>query len=66
MEMSVIPTARARCISRIRPQYSASLLVVRPTYLQSRARVVFPSVSLTMHPAAAGPGFPLHAPSKNK
>ncbi len=36
-EMSVIPTARARCIPRIRQQYSASLLVVRPTYSQSKA-----------------------------
>ena len=61
---TVAPNFFASSRARIKPVYSAKLFVAFPMDSLS-SRTTSPDGSLRTAPIAAGPGFPLEAPSKN-
>src|SRR4051794_13803769 len=60
---SVAPSARARASPSSRPRYSATLLVVSPTYSPASSSTVPVAASVRTAAAAAGPGLPRAPPS---
>ena len=59
----VAPRSRAAVSPAINPEYSATLLVARPTYPFRSASTVWSAAATTTDPYPAGPGFPREPPS---